>query len=92
MTQKEIIKNALREKLKELSKEELINIIADISAGFVLARMNVLSAMNMMSADPSSCEVRTDLSEAINAVATNIANRKYMNQQVCSVDGWLFKE
>lgn len=37
MTPKETIKNALREKLKKLDKEELINIIAELSAEYVMA-------------------------------------------------------
>lgn len=36
MTPKETIKNALREKLKKLDKEELINIIAELSAEYVM--------------------------------------------------------
>lgn len=38
MTPKETIKNALREKLKNLDKEELINIIAELSAEYVMVR------------------------------------------------------
>ena len=36
MTPKETIKNTLREKLKKLDKEELINIIAELSAEYVM--------------------------------------------------------
>lgn len=36
MTPKETIKNALREKLKKLDKEELINIIEELSAEYVM--------------------------------------------------------
>lgn len=37
MTPKETIKNALREKLNHLDKEELINIIEELSAEYVMA-------------------------------------------------------
>lgn len=36
MKPKEIIKNALRDKLKKLDKEELINIIEELSAEYVM--------------------------------------------------------
>lgn len=87
---KEVTKNALHEKLQNLSKEELIDIIAELSSVYIMARVFGQSAM-MMSDSLNSCKIDTKLSDAVTAVATNLANREFSTQQICLANDWLFK-
>lgn len=66
MKPKEIIKNALREKLKELSKEELVDIISELSALYVMSHALRRDAYPMGIAE-CGCELRTDLQDIIDA-------------------------
>lgn len=88
METKEVIKNALREKLQHLSQEELIDIIADLSAGYVAVRVFAEAASALSSFCPN--QTRTDFAEIINATASKINKQDFSNQQVCKVDDWLF--
>lgn len=89
MKPKEMIKNALCEKLKELSKEELIEIISDLASVYVSARVFgvVATAMN-----PSfSSGLKQDISDIINATASRVAGSEIPNQESCKVNDSLFK-
>ena len=66
MKPKEIIKNALREKLKELSKEELVDIISELSSLYVMSHALRRDAYPMGIAE-CGCELRTDLQDIIDA-------------------------
>lgn len=66
MKQKEIIKNALMEKLKELSKDELVDIISDLSSLYIMSHALRRDAYPMGVAE-CGCELRTDLQDIINA-------------------------
>lgn len=85
METKEVIKNALREKLQHLSKEELIDIIADLSAGYVAVRVFAEVASKLSSFKPTE-----GFGEIINATASKINKQDFSNQQDCKVDDWLF--
>jgi uncharacterized membrane protein YheB (UPF0754 family) len=89
MGTREVIKNLLREKLQEFSKEELIEITSDLASNYVIVRGLgiVAAAMN-----PSeSSELKSDISNIINATASKIASSEISNQQVCKVNKYLFK-
>ena len=65
------IKGLLRERLQELSKEELIDIIADISSVYV--RASVLSKMSGASCIQQCVNnVQTNVQEAINGMSAKI--------------------
>ena len=66
MNPKEILKNALRDKLKELSKEELVDIISDLSSLCVMSHALRRDAYPMGVAE-FGCELRTDLQDIIDA-------------------------
>lgn len=66
MKPKEIIKNALRDKLKELSKEELVDIISELSSLCVMSHALRRDAYPMGVAE-CGCELRTDLQDIIDA-------------------------
>ena len=66
MKPKEIIKNALRDKLKELSKEELVDIISELSSLYVMSHALRRDAYPMGVAECGS-ELRTDLQDIIDA-------------------------
>ena len=66
MKQKEVVKNALRERLKELSKDELIDIISELSSLYVMSHALRRDAYPMGVAE-CGCELRTDLQDIINA-------------------------
>lgn len=66
MKPKEIIKNALREKLKKLSKEELVDIISELSTLYVMSHALRRDAYPMGLAE-CGCELRTDLQDIIDA-------------------------
>lgn len=85
METKEVIKNALREKLQHLSQEELIDIIADLSAGYIAVRVFAEVASKLSSSKPTE-----GIAEIINATASKINKPDFSNQQVCKVDDWLF--
>lgn len=85
METKEVIKNALREKLQHLSQEELIDIIADLSAGYIAVRMFAEAASKLSSFKPTE-----GIAKIINATASKINKQDFSNQQVCKVDDWLF--
>lgn len=84
MEAKEVIKKTLREKLEGLSKDELIDIIADMSSVYVLARAAGAMAQTMGAIVHS--EVRTDLQSIANNVASTLANRDFRNAEVCKID------
>lgn len=89
MGTREVIKNLLREKLQEFSKEELIEMTSELASNYVIVRGLgiVVAAMN-----PSeSSELRPDISNIINATASRIASCETSNQQVCKVNANLFK-
>jgi hypothetical protein len=66
MKPKEIIKNALRNKLKELSKEELVDIISELSSLYVMSHALRRDVYPMGVAE-CGCELRTDLQDIIDA-------------------------
>lgn len=66
MKPKDIIKNALRDKLKELSKEELVDIISELSSLYVVSHALRRDAYPMGLAE-CGCELRTDLQDIIDA-------------------------
>lgn len=66
MNPKEILKNALRDKLKELSKEELVDIISEFSSLYVMSHALRRDAYPMGVAE-CGCELRTDLQDIIDA-------------------------
>jgi hypothetical protein len=68
----EEIKNLLRERLQELSKEELIDIIADIASVYVQA-----SILGRMSG--ASC-----VQQCVNNVQTENLNEQKINDSLCS--------
>lgn len=85
METKEVIKNALREKLQYLSQEELIDIIVDLSAGYIAVRVFAEAASKLSSFKPTE-----GIAEIINATASKINKQDFSNQQVCKADDWLF--
>jgi hypothetical protein len=90
MGTREVIKNLLREKLQEFSKEELIEMTSELASNYVIVRGLgiVAAAMN-----PSeSSELKSDISNIINATASKIASSEISNQQVCKVNANLFKK
>lgn len=89
MVTKDAIKNVMQEKLQHLSKEELIDVISELSSVYIMARIFGVS-VSVMSSSNSSV-VRTDLSDIINKTASSLANRELAKMQSCDVDGWLFK-
>ena len=90
MVTKDAIKNVMQEKLQHLSKEELIDVISELSSVYIMARIFGVS-VSVMSPSNSSV-VRTDLSDIINKTASSLANRELAKMQVCEDDRWLFKE
>jgi len=91
METKEVLKNALREKMKDLSKDDLIDIIADMSSIYVMSRVAAawVSAMGVS----STPDVRTDLESIASSVASSLANKENLNFQVCEIDkSFHFKE
>jgi hypothetical protein len=89
MGTREVIKNLLREKLQEFSKEELIEMTSELASNYVIVRGLGIVASAM---DPStSSELRPDISNIINATASKIASSEIPNQQVCKVNKYLFK-
>lgn len=88
METKEVIKNALREKLQHLSQEELIDIIADLSAGYIAVRMFAEGASALSSFNP--IQHGAEFAGIINATASKINKQDFSNQQVCKADDWLF--
>lgn len=90
MGAREVIKNLLREKLQEFSKEELIEITSDLASNYVIVRgLGIVSA----AMNPSTTsELRPDISDIINATASRIASSEIPNQQVCKVNANLFKK
>lgn len=87
MGTREAIKNLLREKLQEFSKEELIDITSDLASNYVIVRGLGIEAAAM---NPSTTsELRPDIAGIINATASRIASSEY-NQQVCKVNDNLF--
>ena len=66
MKPKEKIKNALRDKLKELSKEELVDIISELSSLYVMSHALRRDAY-LMGVAECGCELRTDLQDIIDA-------------------------
>lgn len=90
MVTKDAIKNVMQEKLQHLSKEELIDVISELSSVYIMARIFGVS-VSVMSSSNSSV-VRTDLSDIINKTASSLANRELAKMQSCAVDGWLFKK
>lgn len=65
------IKDLLRERLQELSKEELIDIIADIASVYV--RASVLSTMSGANCFQQCVNnVQTNVQEAINGMCSKI--------------------
>lgn len=89
MIQEEVIKSVLREKLQDLSKEKLIEIISDLASVYVSARVFgvVATAMN-----PSfSSGLAPDISDIINATASMVADSEIHNQESCKVNDSLFK-
>lgn len=90
MVTKDAIKNVMQEKLQHLSKEELIDVISELSSVYIMARIFGVSVSVMGSSN--SNVVRTDLSDIINKTASSLANRELAKMQSCAVDGWLFKK
>lgn len=90
MGTREVIKNLLRENLQEFSKEELIEITSDLASNYVIVRgLGIVAA----AINPSTTsELKTDISDIINATASRIASSEIPNQQVCKVNVNLFKE
>lgn len=88
MGTREVIKNLLREKLQEFSKEELIEITSDLASNYVIVRGLgiVAAAMNLS----TTSELRPDISGIINATASRIASSDIYNQRVCKVNDNLF--
>ena len=66
MNPKEIIKNALRDKLKEFSKEELVDIISELSSLYVMSHALRRDAYPTGVAE-CGCELRMDLQDIIDA-------------------------
>lgn len=65
------IKDLLRERLQELSKEELIDIIADIASVYVRARvLGTMSGANCVQQCVNN--VQTDVQETINGMCAKI--------------------
>lgn len=91
METKEVIKNELREKMKDLSKDDLIDIIADMSSIYVMGRVAAVWASAMgISSTPN---VRTDLQSIASSVASSLADKENLNFQVCEIDkSFYFKE
>lgn len=90
MVTKDAIKNVMQEKLLHLSKEELIDVISELSSVYIMARIFGVS-VSVMSPSNSSV-VRTDLSDIINKTASSLANRELAKMQSCEDDRWLFKK
>lgn len=84
MEAKEVIKDAVREKLLQLSKEELIDIIADLSSVYISSQVFAGAASALSSLKT------TGFGELINATTSNIAKHEFSNHQVCKADDWLF--
>lgn len=88
MGTKEMIKNVMQEKLRHLSKEELIDIISDLSAVYIVGKAFCLASV----LSPSNTgAIRTDLVDMINSTVTNLSNRKPDGKFVCQVNYSLFK-
>ena len=85
METKEVIKNALREKLQHLSQEELIDIITDLSAGYIAVRAFAEAVSKLSSFKPTE-----GIAEIINATASKINKQDFSYLLVCTVDDWLF--
>ena len=66
MKPKEKITNALRDKLKELSKEELVDIISELSTLYIMSNALRRDAYPVGVAE-CACELRTDLQDIIDA-------------------------
>ena len=66
MKQKEVIKNVLREKLKKLGKDELVDIVSELSALYVMSHALRHDAYPMGVAEFGS-ELRTDLQDIIDS-------------------------
>ena len=90
MVTKDAIKNVMQEKLQHLSKEELIDVISDLSSVYIMTRIFGVS-VSVMSPSNSSV-VRTDLSDIINKTASSLANRELAKMQAFEDDRWLFKK
>lgn len=90
MGTREVIKNLLREKLQEFSKEELIEMTSELASNYVIVRgLGIVAA----AINPSTTsELRTDISDIINATASRIASSEIPNQQVCRVNDNFFKK
>ena len=90
MGTREVIKNLLREKLQEFSKDELIEITSDLASNYVIVRgLGIVAA----AINPSnSSDLRPDISDIINTTASRIASSEIPNQQVCKVNANLFKK
>ena len=84
MESKEIIKKTLQEQLRDKSRDELIDIIVDMSSVHIITR----AAVAMASAFGKSCtsEVRTDLQSIVNQAASTIADTDNLDCQVCKID------
>lgn len=89
METKEVLKNALKEKMKNLSKDDLIDIIADMSSLYVMTRVAAACASAMgISSTP---DVRTDLESIASSVASTLANKELLDRQVCELDKSFYK-
>lgn len=89
MGTREVIKNLLREKLQEFSKEDLIEITSDLASNYVIVRGLGIVAAAMNPSDSS--DLGPDISDIIYATATKIASSEKPNQRVCDVNIKLFK-
>lgn len=86
MEAKETIKDAIIKKLQHLSKEELLDRIADLLLGYITVSLFAEVASMLSSSKPTA-----DLGEIINATASKLKKQEFTDQQVCKVDDTLFK-
>lgn len=70
MEPKEIIKNALRERLEDKSRDELIDLIVDMSAVYILS----ITSGFLKSISEASCNSEPVLKNMENKIASTLAN------------------
>ena len=82
MEPKEVIKNAVRERLEDKSRDELIDLIVDMSAVYILS----IASGFLKSISEASCNTESGLNIVENKIASTLANTDKLNCQVCEID------